>query len=497
MSSSTDHEHVARATRRGLSWNLLGAIFTNALRLVIVAVLGRALDSTDFGIVAAAISINVFFYSIRDLGVGRAIVQQKTIDSGHLATAFAVSVYLGIGLCGLIMILAPAIGMLYRVEASVDVLRALSLLFALRGLSITSRMMCQRDMRFRMIAILDQIAFVAGSAVSVVAALSGAGPWALVAGYLTDETVATLLYLIKSRPPLSLRIQRDRLRDLMRFGASETVSQIAATLATYGDNYVVGHALGPRMLGYYTRAYDLIKFPSLVYDKIAGNVLFPMFSRLQEDRERLALGYRRAMFINALVLLPMSAALLIVAPEAIRLLMGPGWGESVLPFRILALTMLMRTSWKVGASIAGAAGWIRAVAIVNSMYMVLVIAGAIISIRWEIVGVAASTAIAITVTFVGISYLALRVTGLSLTGFVGAHVPGLLAAAATAACTWPLATVLRDHGTSPTLVFVAISGASALGSLGLVVLWLRRGRRDFGWLRAELSRVRGSRLKRS
>ena len=79
------------------------------------------------------------------------------------------------------------------------------------------------------------------------------------------------------------------------------------------------------------------------------------------------------MFVNALVLLPASASLLVVAPEAIRLLLGPGWEASILPFRVLALTMLMRTSWKVGAMIAGAAGRIRGVAIVNTIYMISVI----------------------------------------------------------------------------------------------------------------------------
>ena len=55
-------EGVARSTRRGMSWNLAGAVVTNGLRLVVIAVLGRALSSKDFGIVAAAISVNVVFY---------------------------------------------------------------------------------------------------------------------------------------------------------------------------------------------------------------------------------------------------------------------------------------------------------------------------------------------------------------------------------------------------------------------------------------------------
>ncbi len=156
MTTPPDPDRVTSSTRRGLSWNLVTAVATNATRLGLVAVLGRILSSRDFGIVAAAISVMVLFYAIRDVGVGRALVQRKDIDRDHLSTAFSVSLYLGLGL-GLVMLLtAPLVGELYRIHESIDILRALSLLFALRGIAITSRMMLQRAMRFRAIALIDQ-----------------------------------------------------------------------------------------------------------------------------------------------------------------------------------------------------------------------------------------------------------------------------------------------------------------------------------------------------
>src|SRR3954467_12025131 len=107
MSQPADPEKVAQAARRGLSWNLISAVIMNGTRLGIVAVLGRTLDSHDFGVVAAALSVTVFFYSIRDVGVGRAIIQRKDLDPAHLSTAFAVSTYLGFALTGLLVAAAP------------------------------------------------------------------------------------------------------------------------------------------------------------------------------------------------------------------------------------------------------------------------------------------------------------------------------------------------------------------------------------------------------
>ncbi len=496
VSAAPDAERVADRTRRGLSWNLVGAISTNATRLIVVAVLGRALSSDAFGVVAAAISINVLFYSVRDLGVGQAVVQQKTVDAGHLGVSFAISTYLGVAFSLMLLFAAPLIADLYRIQDAENVIRAIGLLFVLRGVGNTSRMMCQRAMNFRVIALVDTGAFMVGSATSVVLALLGAGPWSLIAGYLTEEALGTTAFLYYSPPPFTLRVDRSKLRDLMRFGTAQTISQIAATLATYGDNFVVGHALGARMLGYYTRAYDLIRFPSAVFDNIVGNVLFPAFSRFQDHSDKLAVSFRRALFANATILLPASAALFVVAPEAIRLLMGANWDSAVVPFRILILTMMMRTSAKLGQMISSAAGGIRGVAIVNCLYMVFVIVGAMISIQWGIPGVATSTALAIAFAFMAFSYLGSRISALSARQLIGAHIPGLVIAAAVGVVSWVIADQLRSRAAPSPVVFASVAIGSILLTLAITGVLIKSAWGDFGWLKTELASVR-ARVKRS
>jgi PST family polysaccharide transporter len=300
-----------------------------------------------------------------------------------------------------------------------------------------------------------------------------------------------VLYLRLYRPPLTLRVDRARLADLLGFGASQSVIQLAGILATYGDNFVVGHSLGKVALGYYTRAYDLIKLPSAIFTNIVGNVLFPAFSRLQRDPARLASSFRRITFLNALVLFPASAVLIAAAPEVIRILMGPDWSAAVGPFRILAITMLFRTSYKVGAMVASAAGLVHKVALANVIYMAVVIAGAAIAIRWGITGVAASTAIALCVVYALSSALALAASGLPTGAFLRAHLPGLALAVLAGGPCWLLAELLRDQAVPFAAVFAAVAlAALALWAAAIAIL-LRRGHGDFPWLADELRRVLG------
>jgi O-antigen/teichoic acid export membrane protein len=488
---------VAKRARRGISWNLVGAVSTNTMRVAVIAVLGRALTSADFGVVAAALSVNVILFSIRDVGVGQALVQRKELDDGHVETAFALSLYLGIALSVVLLAAAPWIADLYDIPEASDVMRALGVLFALRGISATSRVLCQRELRFRAIAVIDAASFAVGSVVSVGCALMGLGPWSLVLGYMAEETLSMVLYLTARPPRFSLRVRGDRLRDLMRFGVGQTIAQVAGILATYGDNLVVGHVLGARALGLYTRAYELIKFPSTVFASVVGSVLFPAFSRLQGQREQLAIGLRRATMANATLLLPASALLVVLAPETIRILVGPGWDDAVMPFQVLAVSMLLRTHQKLGALVAQSAGAVNAVAISYAVYLVFVVGGAAFAIRWGIAGVAASTSIAIAVVAFEVMHLAMRVSGATRSEIVRAHGLGLALAAVTLAVAWPLAETLRGAGFSTVAVFALVAAAAGVAATGVLVWRLRRGEGDLRWLRSELGRlVRVGRRKR-
>ncbi|HET9627820.1 MAG TPA: lipopolysaccharide biosynthesis protein [Kofleriaceae bacterium] len=482
--------------RTGISWNLVGAVSTNVIRLGMVIALGRILDTEDFGVVAAALTVITIFHMVRDLGIGPALIQRKALEAGHVATAFAISAYLGLAIAAIIAAIAPLVADAYHIPRLTDPLRALGLIFALRGLGMTSQMLTQRAMNFRAVAMIDTSAYALGSAISVACALAGAGPWALVIGYLAEEGISTAGYLLKSPPPFTWRIERGKLRHLLGFGLGQTMFQIANALATQGDNFVVGRSLGAADLGFYTRAYDLFKLPGAVFTNLVGSVLFPAFSKLQSDPARLGAAFRRMTFVNALVLLPMSAVLVVVAPEAIRVLMGPKWAGAVLPFQILAFVMMMRVSYKVGVLVATAAGAVYGLAFVNVAYAVAVIGGAIATVPYGISGVAASTAGSIVIMYVLCAWLGLAQCALTWRAFWAAHVPGLVMGAVIAGAAWPVAEALRRAEVISLARLAIVAALGALIGAALVGVGVRRGRGDFGWLAGELANVKHKLLRR-
>jgi len=488
--SATDPSHIPRQMRRGISWNLLGAVATNLMRVLVVVVLGRLLDEHDFGVVAAALTVITVLHMVRDVGIGPALVQRKELAPAHIETAFASSTYLGIVIAGVMVAAAPLVAALFRTPECAPILRVLGVIFVLRGVATTSQMLCQRAMNFRALALIDTSAYVAGSCTSMGLAWAGMGPWSIAVGYVVEEAVSATMFLLLYRPRFALRIDWGALRDLLGFGAGQSLFALVNSFAIQGDNMIVGHGLGTGPLGFYTRAYDLLKLPSAAFSNIVGSVLFPAFSRLQGDPERLGINFRRVIFVNALLVFPASAILIALAPEVIRILMGPTWGGAVLPFQILAVTMMMRISYKVGVVVASAAGAVYALVVVNIIYAACVIGGALIGVHWGIPGVAVSTAISIGVMYLLCAMLGMRHCTLDWRGFAAAHVHGLALGLVVGACAWPASAALRAAELPSVITAATIGLLGGAVAIAVIAYWVNRGRGDFAWLGREVEGLR-------
>ncbi|MDQ3339385.1 MAG: lipopolysaccharide biosynthesis protein [Myxococcota bacterium] len=474
--------NLGKQTARGLSWNLLGLVVTNVLRLITIPVLGRLLAPSEFGLVAAAMTVIAFAMFLKDAGVGTAIVQRKVLSDQHVEAAFSFSVLFGLVLATVLVVAAPLVANFYDLPHLTSMVQVLSLMFVMRGVFTVPMAVARRRMRFRALALIDLGAFTIGSATAIACAASGVGPWSLVVGYLVESALATIFLVVLQ--PMRYRIvpAREPLRDLVAYGTGHTLGEIAGYFAYQGDHIVVGNQLGVHLLGLYTRAIDLMRYPSVAFSNVAGAVLFSAFSKIQDDRERLGRVYRRSIFGTSVFVLPTSAALAILAPELVRLLLGERWTGMVLAFQILAISMLPRTTFKIGATIARAAGDVFSVAAATAFYGATVVGGSLYAVQWGIEGVAAATAIAVYFNFFLLSYLGLRRTNLSWGGFFAAHVEPLFVTALVAGAVYPSALWLRAEALPGPVVILISSVAGLAAALLALIAGVIRRQPDWLWL---------------
>ncbi|NIX78088.1 lipopolysaccharide biosynthesis protein [Microvirga terricola] len=462
---------LTERTVLGLVWTSLAMGAQALMQLVALIMLARLLPPSKFGVFAAALIVTSFCAIFSELGVGPAIVQRPTLKQRHIRVGFTLSVLLSFVAGGLVWAAAPYIARFFQIPDLAEVVRAISLGFPLQGVSMVAQALAQRDLRFRWLAAIDAGAFAAGFViVAPVLAWFDFGIWALVGAYLTQQGLRMIILLVGQPHSKRLLLERRAIKELLYFGGGFTLARIGNYLANQGDNLVVGRWLGPQALGLYTHAYQLMAAPAVLVGQVLDRVLFPTMALVQLEPQRLARAYRSGISACALVILPASVIVGIVADEIVLVLLGPAWSGVIFPLRILAFGMLFRTSYKLSDSIARATGAVYARAWRQAVFAGAVVLGSLIGQLWGLGGVAFGVFSAIGLNFVLMAHLSLRLTGMSGSEFCRAHLPGIALAAILGFGAWALAGWLREQQTSPVVILFEI--ALLAPTISLLLCWL-------------------------
>ncbi len=426
-----------RATA-GLIWAGIGTTGQTLVQFVVLVVLARILTPEDFGLVTAAMIVVGISGIFSLLGVGPAIIQRPSLEPRHIQTAFSISLLLGASFYLLVILIAPLVEPFFRMDGLVGVLRVAALIFPIKGLSVVAESLAQREFRFRFLSMVTVLSFSFGYALfGIVFAVLGYGPYALVAAYLAQALIQTVL-LLSTRPhSLIPRLESKAFGELMYFGSGYTLDLLGNYIALQGDNLVVGRLLGASSLGYYGRAYQMMMMPVRLLGSVLDRVLFPTMATIQNSQMHLKSIYRKGMVAVALTMLPISVFVAIFAPELVDLVLGEQWSEVVVPLQILSAGLLFRTGYKVGDSLSRATGAIYRRAWRQWMYSAAVVGFSMIGSLGGLKGVAIGVTAAIIANYILVAELCRKLTGLSWNMFLVAHLPGLSLAA-----TWLVSALL-------------------------------------------------------
>jgi O-antigen/teichoic acid export membrane protein len=453
-------------TKRGLIWGSIEAGSRFLLQFVVIAVLARLLAPPERGQGENAIIVVGITAIFSQLGVGPALVQRRDdLRSEHLSSAFTFSVIFGLVAMSVLWLLAPAIGGFFKDPLPPQILRYMAIGFPISAVAVVSESLIQRNMRFDLIARAEIFSFLSYGALATMLAAFDYGVWALVWAHLFQLSLKSLMFIIYARWIPRVGWDSAAARELVAFSGGITVARIANYLATNGDNLVVGAKLGDAAVGFYGTAYKIMVAPATLIGQVLEKVLFPAMSRVQDDNAPLARVYRQGIRLLALAMLPASAAIFILAPELVAVLLGDKWQPVGPALQILAAGLLFRTSMKLSNSLIRAKGAVTQMAVCQILYMVAVLIAAIVGCRWGIEGVSWGVLGAIFICFIYGAAICHRLVGIKWTSFLIDHVPGILLAAIVLVAGLPANAALKSANVESIIVLLGTGIIIALAIL--------------------------------
>jgi O-antigen/teichoic acid export membrane protein len=402
----------------GFFWLAATKISGQAISWVITLVVVRLLTPLDYGLIGMAVLVNSFLLLFNELGLGAAIIQKRDLSRSHLSDLRWVILLVNVGLFGVVLLVAPAVGHYFDEPGLVNIVRTMGIVFVINGLGAPSGFMLIREMRFRQKAQSELIANTAAGATTLGFALAGFGAWSLVAGYVVLHTTLGTLYCFHYPIPIQPPSFGAGVVASLRFGSQVALSKVFWWISASADTVVVGKLLGTAQLGYYGLA---VQFASLPLEKIVSlitQVALPSFAALQNDPATLRRYYLKLVGLIAFITFPVFLGLLLVADGGVTLVLTEKWAPIVLPLQVLCLASALRAIETMNTPLLIASGHPR-IPLLNGLLQAIVLPLAfLVGSRWGITGVAVGWLVAWPILYLIVTAQTLRVLELPAAAYL-------------------------------------------------------------------------------
>jgi PST family polysaccharide transporter len=322
------------------------------VNLVAGIVLARLLSPEDFGVYGILSFLVVALAFLGDVGLGAALIQRPTLTEDDLSTTFTIQIGLTVFVVVLLLLFAPLIRWVYPSlpEAAITMIRCLALALFFSSLRTLPAITLERHLEFEKLAVVEIVETVVFQTTAVVLALMGFGVWSFIVAILLRGVMGVIvLYVISPYRP-KFKVKRAVTFQLLRFGLGFQLNGLLNRLKDSEIFLFAGIYQGASSVGYLNWAWKYSSV-ALAWDESVSRVTFPLFSRLQEDKDHLRRTLNRAMQTVAIVIWPIQCLLISTASSFIPLVFTDKWMPALRPFQCVSFSVigasLVRTAYNV------------------------------------------------------------------------------------------------------------------------------------------------------
>lgn len=331
-------------------------VFQLASSFIAVPFLARMLTPTDFGLVAMAMSVVLFFTYLGDAGLGRSLVRIDATDTEAWSSAFWAIVMMTAGLGLIVLALAWPAAAFFGEPRLIPIMATLALAPAIMGwVDIPAASLLQKE-KFQWLAAAEFSAALAGIIVALVIALNGGGAWALVWQHLTQRITKGVVVHFASgfRPRFVLNFQK--LNEHSRFAADTIGWSMMMFISRQADTLIVGKFLGAATLGLYNVAMRVMQLPVSIFGASLNSAIYPRMVKLNDDKTSLRELVLVATAAQAAFVFPPIAAVAAASDAFFTLLLSDRWRSAGEIFTLLAGAAAIQTVIGLNNSVLQAVG---------------------------------------------------------------------------------------------------------------------------------------------
>lgn len=430
---------------------------TQGVSLLQTVVLARLLSPAEVGIFAAGTVLTALLVEVSEGGLRAALVNRQRDLEAAAETVFWATLVSGVLISVGALAAAPLIGLVFGDTTVGLVAAAAAGGLLLHSLTHVPEAFLQREYSVARNIVVAPAVSLSFAVVSVTFALLGFGVWSLVIGtYASSTTLLVGAWVLAGWRPGRAKASVRLWRQLARYGYPLLIDRVASQVRTTTEPVVIGRLLDTAALGFYRYGLRIARLPVNVMIAVVAYALFPAFSQIAADPDRLRQNYLKALRWVTVCAAPVSGLMLALGEPAAVVVLGEPWREAGVVLVAMAGLGVGKAFASVSEEAIKGCGRTSLINRATAVEFVLGLSLLVLIIPFGLFGV--GLAISISALVVGVVCLALArsVIGVRSVQILRATLPAVVAGLVATAATAALEHLVLHSDTHPTVSALAL-----------------------------------------
>ena len=357
----------------GAAWMVGLKLLERFLGLLSTVILARLLVPADFGLVAMAMSIIAILDLLGSFGIDMMLIQKQDAKRELYDTAWTITALYGCVAAVVLCLLAAPGAAFYSDPRLEEIMYVLAIATAVQGFDnigvVAFRKELAMDREFRFMLGKKLITVTA----TIVAAWLMKSYWALVIGTVIGRILAMALsYAVHPYRP---RFSLVGVREIYRFSGWLVLNNNLLFVVGRVSDFITGKVAGTHAMGIFTIANEIASLPTTELVAPINRAAFPGYARMADKPGELAASYADIFGMIAVIVLPASIGIALLAEQCVLLILGWRWTDAVEPMRWLAIAGALAALQTNGLYVHIAMGRPAVVTVLASIHACILIPG--------------------------------------------------------------------------------------------------------------------------
>lgn len=332
-------EGLKKETIKGVKWSAFERFATQGIVFIVNIILARLLLPSDFGLIAMIMVFIQISQAFIDSGFSNALIQRKDRRDIDFCTVFYFNIALSLLIYLVLFICAPAISKFYNSPQLINITRVICLSLILGAIGSIHQTKLTINIEFKSLSIVTFISALISGVLGIILAYIGLGVWALVWMTIIRVGLQSTFMWVVSRWKPSFAFSLMSFKSLFSYSSKLLVSSLIHLLYYNLYTVAIGKIYSKQDLGYFNRAELFARFPSTTLSTVFSRVAFPVFSKIQDDNNRLRIAYSNYIKYSSAIIFPVMLWIIALAKPITLFVLSDKW----LP--IVPLMQILCVSW--------------------------------------------------------------------------------------------------------------------------------------------------------